>query len=188
MILAAMFSGQKILLVGMPLAVALWAAVLDWRHGRIPNWLTLPALAAGLLISTASYGWPGLKSALAGSGLALALLLPFVILRGLGAGDWKLMGALGSFLGPWPTAKLLFITVMIAGVMAVGQMIARRRVKETLRNLWVLLRAFSTFGAHSARDISLDNPGLMRLPFGVAAALAMLLFVVAQSAYKTFLS
>src|SRR5438094_5629721 len=41
---------------------------------------------------------PGTRAGLQGAGLALALLLPFVVLRGLGAGDWKLMGALGAFL------------------------------------------------------------------------------------------
>lgn len=186
MIILTMFPSPTWLLIGTPLALAGWAAVLDWRHRRIPNWLTLPGFAAGLLISTATLGWPGLKAGLEGSGLALALLLPLVILRGLGAGDWKLMAALGSFLGRWHTLEVLFVTILIAGVMGMAQMIVRRRVKETLRNSWVLMIALSTFGVRSARHISLDNPGLMRFPFGVAAAMAMLIFAAVQSAYKPF--
>ena len=44
-------------------------------------------------------GWHGLVASLEGAGLALAVLLPLVLLRGLGAGDWKLMGAVGAFPG-----------------------------------------------------------------------------------------
>ena len=76
------------------------AAALDWRSRKIPNWLTVSGILAGIILRTTLGGWPSAKSSLEGAGLALGLLLPLVLLRALGAGDWKLMGAVGAFMGP----------------------------------------------------------------------------------------
>ncbi len=162
---------------GLALALAVWAGWLDWRSRRIPNWLTVPALLVGISINSIAFAWPGTKAALEGAGLGLGLLLPFVLARGLGAGDWKLMGALGALLGPNRLVVVLLGTVFIAGIMAVAQMIRSRRVKQTLDNLWVLMVTIATFGVRGQREnITLDNPGLMALPFGVAAALSTVAF------------
>jgi prepilin peptidase CpaA len=172
---------------GLALALAVWAGWLDWRSRRIPNWLTVPALLLGLGTHTLAAGWPGTKSALEGSGLGLGLLLPFVLARGLGAGDWKLMGALGAFLGPARLVVVLLGTVLIAAIMAVVEMVRRKRVKQTLANLWTLFLIVFTFGRHGIRDnITLDNPGLMALPFGVAAALATGGFLCLVLALRAF--
>jgi prepilin peptidase CpaA len=164
-------------LAGLTLSLAVWGGWLDWRSRRIPNWLTVPALLLGLGANALAGGWPGAKAALEGAGLGLGLLLPFVLARGLGAGDWKLMGALGAFLGPARLVVVLLGTVFIAGAMAVAEMVRRKRIKQTLANLWTLVLIIVTFGHRSAREnISLDNAGLMALPFGVAAALSTVLF------------
>jgi len=161
----------------LALGLAVWAGWLDWRSRRIPNWLTVPALLLGLGSQTLAAGWPGTKSALEGSGLGLGLLLPFVLARGLGAGDWKLMGALGALLGPARLVVVLLGTVLVAATMAVVEMVRRKRVMQTLANLWTLFLIVLTFGRHGVRDnITLDNPGLMALPFGVAAAVATVVF------------
>ena len=174
-----------LLLAGLALLLAMWAGWLDWRSRRIPNWLTVPALAAGLGANSLAWGWPGTKGALEGAGLGLALLLPFVLLRGLGAGDWKLMGALGAWLGPGRLIVILLGTVFIAGAMATVQMIRHRRVKETLRHVAVLFLILVTFGVKGQREnLTLDNPGLMKLPFGVAVAVATVLFFGALSAMR----
>jgi prepilin peptidase CpaA len=162
----------------LALVVAVWAGWIDWHSRRIPNWLTVPALLTGIAVSTLGGGWTGTKASLEGAGLGLGLLLPFVLLRGLGAGDWKLMGAMGAFLGWAGLLVVLLGTVFIAGLMAVVQVIRSRRIKETLRNLWVLLLAMITFGIRGQREnITLDNPGLMTLPFGVATAMATIMLV-----------
>jgi prepilin peptidase CpaA len=93
-------------------------------------------------------------------------------MRALGAGDWKLMGALGAFLGFYPVMVVLIGTILIAGLMSVVEVIRQRKVLETLRNLWVLFVAYSTFHVNNARAFTLDNPGLLKVPFGVAAALS----------------
>jgi prepilin peptidase CpaA len=148
------------------------AAFVDFRERRIPNWLTVPAFFAALTLRTALFGWPGAKTGLEGAGLALALLLPLVLLRAFGAGDWKLMGAVGAFLGPLMFLFVLVGSILVNGVVALAEMMRTRRVRETFNNLRVLVQGFFTFGLRANPKISLDNPELLKLPFGVAVAIA----------------
>ena len=164
----------------LALILVVCAGWLDWRTWKIPNWLTIPGFLLGLATNAVIGRWPGLKDSLEGAGLALGLLLPLVILRALGAGDWKLMGAMGAFLGPWPFLDVLVVTIFVAGVMGVLQMMRAGRVMATVRNLVLLVKGFFTFGLRSNPEISLDNPGLLRLPFGVAAAAGTLICYLAS--------
>ena len=165
---------------GIALALAFYAGWVDWRTRRIPNWLTVTGLCLGIGVNATFGGWHGAVLALEGAGLALLLLLPFVLLRALGAGDWKLMGALGAFLGPRPLLSVLVVAVLVAGAMGVVQMIRANRVAGTLKNMWVLVQGFLTFGLRAHPEISLDNPGLLKLPFGVAVAIATVICFVAR--------
>jgi len=144
--------------------------------------LTVPGLILGVTANTAALGWTGTKSALAGAGLALGLLLPLVLFRGLGAGDWKLMGALGAHLGPQQIVVVLVITFFLAGGLAIIQTTWHKRWRVTLRNIGELLRASFVFGVRPHPAISLDNPGLLSLPFGTTAAVATLLCCWAAAA------
>ena len=177
---------KEIVISASALGLAGWAGWLDWRMRKIPNWLTVPALLVGLSLSAVLGRWPGLKLSLEGAGISLGVLLPFVLVRGLGAGDWKFMGALGAFLGPQRVIVVLFGTILIAGTMSVVEVIRQRKVRETLYNLWVVFVAYSTFHVNNARALTLDNPGLLRIPFGVAAALSTGLFFVIISALRFF--
>ena len=85
---------------GLTILLAALAGWMDWRSRRIPNWLTVPGLFVGVAANALVWGWAGAKASLLGAGLGLLLLLPFVLIRSLGAGDWKLVGAVGAFLGP----------------------------------------------------------------------------------------
>ena len=156
----------------LALALTLSAAVLDWRSRRIPNWLTVPGLLLGVTVNVVLFGWHGALVSLEGAGLALVILLPLVLLRALGAGDWKLMGAVGALLGPVLFLFVLLGSILAAGFMAVIITAVYGRVPETLRNLWVLVRGFISFGLRAHPQISLDNANLMKLPFGVAVAAA----------------
>ncbi|MGA9968908.1 MAG: hypothetical protein WBQ07_01140, partial [Candidatus Acidiferrales bacterium] len=87
-------------------------------------------------------------------------------------GDWKLMGALGAFLGPILFVYVLVGSILVSGLMAVVQVMRTHRVRQTMRNIYVLVRGFLSFGLRKNPEISLDNPGLLKLPFGVAVAAA----------------
>lgn len=158
-------------------AIAGWT---DLRSRRIPNWLTVSGLVLGIALRTYFQGWPGAKTSLLGAVLGLGLLLPFVLLRSLGAGDWKLAGALGAFAGPQPLADLLILSIFVAGLMAAALVIYKGRVRQTLRNIGHILVSLVTFRLPGTR-VSLDNPDALKVPYGVALALTVILYAVAHT-------
>jgi len=155
--------------------VAVWAGVMDWRYRRIPNWLTLPSTAVGLLVNAALGGWAGVKASLLGLGFGLLVLLPFVVLKAIGGGDWKLVGALGAFLGPNRVISALIGSLIVAGAMAAGSVVVQGRGRQTPRNMAPLLRARLMLRM-PPREVSLDNPDAAKVPFGVAVAVTVILF------------
>jgi prepilin peptidase CpaA len=163
----------------LTLALTVSAALLDWRSRRIPNWLTVPGLLVGIATHAAFTGWQGVMFALKGVALALILLLPLVLLRALGAGDWKLMGAVGAFLGWELFLFVLAGSIFASGIMAIVQTYRVGRVTETLRNMVTLVKGFFAFGLKKNPQISLDNPRLLKVPFGVAVAVATIVCYVA---------
>jgi prepilin peptidase CpaA len=165
------------MLATIPAVIAGWT---DWRTRRIPNWLTVPALVLGIAANSLSLGWNGAKEALLGAGLGLGLLLPFVLIRSLGGGDWKLVGALGAFLGPPRLIAVLVATILVAGAMALVLVIWKRRVGQTLRNVGRMLAAMFTLHLPGP-EVSLDNPESLKVPFGVAVAVAVVLYTVRQA-------
>jgi len=163
----------------LPAILAVIAGYTDWCSRRIPNWLTMPGFLLGILMNTVVGGWAGTKESLLGAGLGLALLLPFVVIRALGAGDWKLVGALGAFLGPHPLMLVLIATILVNGVMALAMIVWKKRVAETARNFIRMLAAFATMRLPD-RDLTLDNPHAVKVPFGIAVAVAMVLYTASR--------
>jgi prepilin peptidase CpaA len=151
------------------------AAWLDLRTRLIPNWLTVPGLLLGIFVRSWMAGWQGTATSLEGIGVALLVLLPLVLLRTLGAGDWKLMGAVGAILGPWMLVFVLLASIFVAALMAIVRMIQTSRVKTTMRNLLMLVQGLVSFGLRTYPRISLDDPEVLKLPFGVAAAMGTLI-------------
>jgi prepilin peptidase CpaA len=160
--------------------LSLVAGYTDLRWRRIPNWITVPGFFVGLGLNAARSGWAGSKTSLLGAGLGLLLLFPLVILRSLGAGDWKLAGAVGSFVGPGVLMDLLLASVFVAGVMAVVLVIYKGRVRETMRNLKHLIGSLATFHMPGP-EVSLDNPRSLKVPYGVALAFTVVLYGVART-------
>ena len=164
------------LLVGAVLlsVIAGWT---DWRSRRIPNWLTVPGFAVGVTLSTYWNGWSGLKTSLLGTGLAFALLLPFWLLKSLGAGDLKFAAALGAYTGPGRLIDILIGSVFVAGVMALALVIYKGRLLQTISNIGHILVSLVTFrlpGSH----VTLDNPDALTIPKGVALALTVVVYGV----------
>jgi prepilin peptidase CpaA len=155
------------------------AGYLDWRYRRIPNWLTASGFGAGVAVNTILYRSPGLKAALLGTLLGLGLLLPFVLLRSLGAGDWKLAGALGACLGPQQLLSVLVGTILVAGVMALAMVIWKGRLKQTLLNIARLLAALFSLRM-PGYEVSLDDPQSSRIPFGVAMAITVVFYGIGR--------
>ena len=158
---------------------ALAAGITDLLWRRIPNWLTYPAIPLAIALHAAAGGWREAKVSLLGTALGLGLLLPLVLIRSLGGGDWKLVGGLGAFFGYERLIQVLIYTLLVNGLMAVLMIIWTKRVRQTLRNLGRLLAAF--FKLHlPGQDLTIDNPEAAKVPFGVAAAIAVLLYTAWQ--------
>jgi prepilin peptidase CpaA len=156
------------------------AGYIDWRTRRIPNWLTVPGLLAGIALNALAAGWPGTKDSLLGAGLGLALLLPFVVIRVLGAGDWKLVGALGACLGLQHLPMVLLVSVLVNGTMAIAMIIQKKRTLQTMRNFAHMLAAVFTLHLPGP-ELTLDNPEAVKVPFGVAVAVAVVLYTARQA-------
>jgi prepilin peptidase CpaA len=165
----------KPLILAGAVLLSLIAGWTDLRSRRIPNWLTVPGLLIGVTANTILSGWSGLKASVLGAAVGLALLLPFVLLRSLGAGDWKLAGALGAFAGPGMLIDILLASVFVAGLMAVALVIYKGRIRQTLRNIGHILISLVTFRLPGSR-VSLDNPDSLKVPYGVALALTVVLY------------
>ena len=98
----------------------LWSLATDVRTRKIPNALTVPAFLLALLFHAWFDGWTGMKSAAAGFALGFGTLLVLWLVGGGGAGDVKLMGALGAWLGWQLTLYVLIgstLLVMIGTVL-----------------------------------------------------------------------
>lgn len=117
------------------LACAGIAAVIDLRTRRIPNSLTASAALLGLGLAAAGWTDVSLGSAVLGLVLGTALMLPGYRFGGTGAGDVKMLGAMGTMLGG-PAVILAFLYTAIAGgVIAILVAAHRRRLSETLRGV-----------------------------------------------------
>ncbi|MEX0794169.1 MAG: A24 family peptidase [Pirellulaceae bacterium] len=90
----------------------------DVRTRKLPNWMTVPAFALGLLFHGVTGGWEGLQFALAGFGVGFGLLFALMLTGGGGGGDVKFMAALGTWLG-WKLVLLVFIGSAVVAVLGI---------------------------------------------------------------------
>lgn len=170
---------MKPLILAGAVLLAVIAGWTDLRSRRIPNWLTVSGAVVGIGANTLFNGRNGLVDSVLGMLVGLGLLLPFVLLRSLGAGDWKLAGALGAFAGRELLTYLLIWSVFVAGAMAVLLIIYKGRVRETLKNIGHILVSLVTFRLPGAR-VSVDSPQSLKIPYGVALALTVLFYGAAH--------
>lgn len=165
---------------GAVIGASLVAAVGDIRHRRIPNALTFPLLIVGLLWSGWSGGWAGLGEA----ALACVLLgAPYVLLfvfAGGGAGDAKLMGAIGAWLGLKQSIIALLCVAVAGMVMAIIKAVSQRRLKFVLTNVIISCYTFlvCVAGGRKIRPAGEQHsdaqPDGFEVPYGVAICVGVL--------------
>jgi prepilin peptidase CpaA len=151
------------------------AAYTDWRWRRIPNWLTVGALAGAFAIR----GPADFRAAAMGLALALAVTLPLFALRGLGGGDVKLMAAAGAIAGPGAFLELFVLNAVLGGVAALAALVGRGRWTRTGRNIGRIFGSLARGRAPHWADPELDiaHPGAVSIPRGVVFAVATALFL-----------
>jgi len=158
----------------MLLAVVLATAVVtDIRSSRIPNWLTIPAMAAGTCAYTWTNGVAGMVFSMVGLGVGLGLFLILHLSGGIGAGDVKLMGAVGAMVGPYGALISGFLVMLIGGLYAVGAMCYQWGIVTTGQKLaCATCGTFLTGGKVWAQELQLP----FRLRYGLAIAGGTLLY------------
>jgi prepilin peptidase CpaA len=161
-------------LVMAALLLAATAAVLDLQRHRIPNWLTYPGIVAGFTLRGLLLGWKGVGTALAGLLLAGGIMFLFFMVRAMGAGDVKIMAAIGAFVGPRDAVNVLLATAICGGVLAIAYALYQRRMVSTLKNVGIVLRFHAWAGVQAHPELNLDNPTALRMPYGLAIALGTL--------------
>jgi len=163
-------------------ALVLVAAATDIRSRRIPNWLTLSGVLAGILLNTllAADGnnW---QTSLAGMGLAFLVYFPLYLLRGMGAGDVKLMAAVGALMGPVNWFWIFVVSNILGGVAAIVLLLVKGGLWRTLSNLGYMLKELMFFRPPYLKreELDLASPRAVKMPHGVAIAMGSLLFLAA---------
>jgi prepilin peptidase CpaA len=149
------------------IGIALISCVTDVRTRRIPNVLTLGGALAGVAFHTINAGPTGSLQSIAGWAAGVAVFfLPFA-LGGMGAGDVKLVAALGAWLGPANTLTLAIHSVLIAGVAAVLVSIRHGYLRQALANVARLLLHWRAAGLRPLPEVSLDSGKGPRLAYAV---------------------
>ena len=162
------------------LVLTMVAAGFDIRYRRIPNWLVLAGIVTGFAWNLYSSGWSGLGHAAAGLGLGFALYFPLYLLRARGAGDVKLLAAVGSIVGPGNCFWVFILTALLGGVIAMIMLLLRKRVRHTFFNLSFIMSDLMKLRApyNSSEELDVTKSKGMRLPHGAMIAVGAVAFIV----------
>ena len=149
------------------------AVVTDLRSSRIPNWLTYPAMVVGVCAHMWMNGMAGMVYSLAGLGAGLGLFLILHLSGNIGAGDVKLMAAVGALIGPYGALLSGLLAIVVGGVYALSAMCYQWGFVATGRKLASVTQgALLTGGKVWAQELQLP----FRLRYGLAVAGGTLLF------------
>lgn len=155
------------------------AASTDLISRRIPNRLLLLCGigAVGLRLAGPN-PTAHLLTALGGAATGLAVFLPMYLLRGMAAGDVKLLATVGLFLSPGDVLWLAVLTVCAGGLMALAVLLWRGRWRDAWTNVLTLLRPWwmRLAGIQLAPE-ALPKSSVGNLPYGLAIASATLFFL-----------
>jgi prepilin peptidase CpaA len=147
------------------------ACLTDLRTRRIPNVLTFSAAAGAVLFHLAIGGWSAAGWSLAGLFLGAALFFPMFALRGMGAGDVKLLAAIGAWLGPGQVAAVALATSIVGGAIAIAVALAHGYLKKALTNLYLVLVHWRIAGVRPLPAVTLDKASGPRLAYAVPIAI-----------------
>lgn len=163
------------------LLVAVVAGIYDWRYRRIPNWLVLVGLIAGFACHCYVDGLAGLLFAAEGFGLAFLIQFVLHVLKASGAGDVKLMAALGSIAGPLSWLVLFLASAILGAAFAVIWTLANGRFYSTLWNVLQIVKELALLRAPFKRQPQLDlhHPAALNIPRGAILAVTAVLLIIA---------
>ncbi len=150
----------QIVMYGVLFFGLLIAGILDVRSSRVPNFLTFPLALIGMGFHAFSESGAGIVFSLSGLGLGLVLLLGFYMYGGMGAGDVKLLAAVGAIVGPLNVFVGFLIATLLGGLYAVAVMVWHLGLSgtaERIMTLFVTLVFMKTNVASSLEETSLPK-------------------------------
>ena len=119
--------------ISLFLLLIFFSSLTDLKYKKIYNYITFPFMIGGFIASFLSYGASGLLFSLYGALLGVVIYFPLFCFGLLGAGDIKLMTAIGSIIG----AKLVFLTGIYAlasgGIMSILVLLYHKRLLKTIK-------------------------------------------------------
>jgi prepilin peptidase CpaA len=149
------------------LAIATAACITDVTTRKIPNVLTFGAAAAALFVRGTLFGTAGLIDAGVGWVTGFMILFPLFFVRGLGAGDVKLVAALGAWVGPSEAVWLALYASICGGLVGLGYAVARGYLRTALSNLMVIGNHWRTTGFRPVPGLTLENAERPKLPYAI---------------------
>lgn len=164
-------------------SVAWWPTVVvlaiatftDLRSRRIPNWLVLPFLLAGLAVAGWLHGWHGIGQSLGGLLLGFGFFGVIAFMGGMGMGDVKLCAAIGAWIGPAQMLTALVITGIAGGVMALAWAAAGGFLGDLFRGTGELVFGLKQRGLRAHPELVLANPLARKMPYAPAIAIGTLI-------------
>ncbi|MCA1645318.1 MAG: prepilin peptidase [Chloroflexi bacterium] len=149
------------MLTALPLVVAVFAAsialVTDLRSRRIPNWLTVTAFLAGVVLNLIASGTQGGLSALEGAALGFGLLIPFYLLRVMGAGDVKLLAACGALLGPENLLAAAAAAALVGGILSLVILARTGTLSLALHQMFIMHVVPTSSGAKAPYAVAIAS-------------------------------
>ena len=149
------------------IAVGMVACAFDIRTRRIPNALTFSVALAGLLFHAVASGSTGAQFAASGWVVGLLLLLPYFALGGMGAGDVKLVAALGAWLGPTHAFWLAIYAGIAGGAVGLIVALANGYLGTALANVRTMLTYWSLVGIKTVPGLTLESSTAPRVAYAI---------------------
>jgi prepilin peptidase CpaA len=160
----------------------LLASWIDYSQRRVPNWLNLTLILLGFSVQAWFFGWSGVGTGALGLLTGFGLLIVPWMMHGMGAGDVKLMAAIGVWLGPLLTLYSFGLGAVIGGVAAVAMIVSTGRLRMACVNIGLILAkcssrqtVFSEVG--SAKSFGVTS---QLLPYGVPLSAGTLVILGAK--------
>lgn len=160
----------------------LLASWIDFSQRRVPNWLNLALIVSGYLVQAAFNGWDGVAAGTWGLLTGFGLLIIPWTMHGMGAGDVKLMAAIGVWFGPLMTLYSFALGGLIGGVVALIMILSTGRLRMAYVNLGLIVTKMSTRQAAFSEFASAKSFGATSqlLPYGVPLTAGTLIVLAAR--------
>ncbi|PYD93299.1 hypothetical protein DNF23_05955 [Pseudomonas syringae pv. pisi] len=167
------------------------AALKDLESRRIPNRLLAAGMACALVLHLLSpQPLAGLLAWLGGTATGLAIFLPFYLVRGMAAGDVKMMAAVGAFAGPGDALRIAILAWCVGGVMALAVIVFKGRLRMALANMWAILKPMLLRLPRGPAPViggAGGQPSAGAIPYGVAIAAGAIALLVSRYADRPLL-